>query len=64
MWEPTDVKCFLHVVFLQMQLPDRIIVYELSGDEPTDMRYRVKVSLPLKLGDMFRVKNDCHSYPS
>ena len=26
-----------------MQLPDRIIVYELSGDDPTDMRYRVKV---------------------
>ena len=31
------------VFLLQMQLPDRIIVYELSSDDPTDMRYRVKV---------------------
>ncbi|CAB3993157.1 intraflagellar transport 122 homolog isoform X2, partial [Paramuricea clavata] len=33
---------------LAMQLPDRIIVYELSGDDPTDMRYRVKEKIEEK----------------
>ncbi|KAJ3025722.1 UNVERIFIED_CONTAM: hypothetical protein HDU68_006772 [Siphonaria sp. JEL0065] len=34
---------------LAVQLPDRIIVYELFHDEPTDMHYRIKEKLQKKL---------------
>ena len=30
----------------QVQLPERIVVYELTGDNHKDMEYRVKVSHP------------------
>ena len=31
-----------------MQLPDKITVYELYSDEPTDMHYRVKEKINRK----------------
>lgn len=36
-------------LFQQVQLPDRIVVYELHSEDATDMHYRIKEKINQKL---------------
>ena len=37
-----NIKCLIVYISYQVQLPDKIVVYELYSDDAADMHYRVK----------------------
>lgn len=50
-WTWIQMECtstHLVVLFSQVQLPDRIVVYELYSDDVTDMHYRIKEKINKK----------------